>query len=95
MELEFPASSESRCLRKQTTSSERGRGWGWGISDQPQGRRPEYLGHRADERKPLFGKRRAPSDKRSILLTARGVRYWSKERSDVAKNRAMGGQRGY
>ena len=27
---------------------------GWGIPDQPQGRRPEDLGHRADERKPSF-----------------------------------------
>ena len=39
-------------------------------------------------------KRRALSNKRSILLTARGVRFWSKERSDVARNRVMGGQRG-
>ena len=47
MELEFPALSESRCLRKQTTSSERR--WGWGIPDQPHGQRPKDLGHRADE----------------------------------------------
>ena len=39
-------------------------------------------------------KRRAPIDKRSVLLTAGGVRFWSKERSDIARNRAMGGQRG-
>ena len=39
-------------------------------------------------------KRRALSDKRSVLLTAGGVRFWSKERSDVARNQAMGGQRG-
>ena len=37
-----------------------------------------------------ISKQRAPSDKRSILLTAGGV----KARSDVARNRAMGGQRG-
>ena len=40
-------------------------------------------------------KRRAPSDKRSVLLTAGGVRFFSKERSDVARNRAMGVQGGY
>ena len=28
-------------------------------------------------------------------MAAGGVRFWSKERSDVARNRAMGGQRGY
>ena len=41
-----------------------------------------------------LSKRRALSDKRSVLLTAGGVRFWSKERSNVARNRAMGGQRG-
>ena len=40
-------------------------------------------------------KRRALSDKRSVLLTAGGVRFWSKEQSDVARNRAMDGQEGY
>ena len=40
-------------------------------------------------------KRRALSDKRSVLLTARGVRFLSKERSDVVRNRAMGVQGGY
>ena len=39
-------------------------------------------------------KRRALSDKRNDLLTVGGVRFWSKERSDVARNQAMGGQRG-
>ena len=34
------------------------------------------------------------SSKRSVLLTAGGVRFWSKERNDVARNQAMDGQRG-
>ena len=39
-------------------------------------------------------KQRALCDKQSVLLTVGGVRFWSKERSDVVRNRAMGGQRG-
>ena len=44
---------------------------------------------------PKQEKQRALSDKRSFLLTAGGVRFRNNEQSDVARNRAMGGQRGY
>ena len=75
-----------------------------GIPAPPQGRRPEDIGQRADERKPLFAqanyelqarseavvcasKLRAKSELRMVG----GVRFQSKERSDVARKRAMAG----
>ena len=75
-----------------------------GIPAPPQGRRPKDIGQCTDERKPLFaqanyelrakseavvctGKLRAKSDLRMVG----GLRFWSKERSDVAKKRALAG----
>ena len=66
--------------------------------------RPEDIGQRADERKPSFAqanyelraiseaivctsKRQAKSDLRMVG----GVRFWSKEQSDIARKRAMAG----
>ena len=73
-----------------------------GIPAPLQGRRPKDIGQCADERKPLFvqanyelrakseaivctSKQRAKSDLRMVG----GVRFQSKERSNVARKRAM------
>ena len=77
---------------------------GMGIPAPPQGRRSEDIGQHADERKPLFAlandelravseavvcvsKQQAKSDLRMVG----GVRFQSKEGSDVARKRVMAG----
>ena len=77
---------------------------GMGIPAPPHGRRPEDIGQHTDERKSLLAqandelraiseavacasKRRAKSDLRMVG----GVRFRSKERSDVARKRVMAG----
>ena len=92
----IPAPSEVSMFALANTSSyERG---GDGDSSSTAGRRPEDIVQRADERKPLFAqanyellvkseavvwasKQRAKSDLRMVG----GVRFRSKERSDVAR----------
>ena len=78
------------------------RGWGFQLH-----RRAEDIGQCADERKPLFAlannelraiseaivyirKQQAKSDLRMV----EGVRFRSKERSNVVRNRAMAGPHG-
>ena len=65
-------------------------------TEGPKARSPKAAEQMSESRRFLRKqeKRRALSDKRSDLLTVGGVRFWSKERSDVARNQAMGGQRG-
>ena len=75
-----------------------------GIPTPPQGRRPEDIGQRADERKSLFAQAnyelRAKSEAvvcgskqraKSDLRMVGGVRFRSKKRSDVARKRAIAG----
>ena len=70
---------------------------GMGFPAPPERHRPEDTEQMSESCRFLRKqeKRRAKSDKRSVLLTAGGVRFFSKERSDVARNRAMGVQGGY
>ena len=81
----------------QTSISVDWRAWGFQLHRRAKGPRTLATEQMSESRRFLRKqeKRRALSDKRSILLTAGGVRFWSKKRSDVARNRAMGGQRGY
>ena len=48
-----PSDAIDVCVSKQQTSISVYRR-GWGFPAPPQGRRHEYIGHRADERKPSF-----------------------------------------
>ena len=74
------------------------------IPAPPQGRRPEDIGQHADEQKPLFAQAnyelRAKSEAvvcasklrtKSDLRMVGGVRFQSKEQSDVVRKRAMAG----
>ena len=69
---------------------------GDGIPAPPQGRRPEDLGHQADEQKLFFAFANDELGAISEAFCSRWeeARFWSKGRSDVARNGAMGGQRG-
>ena len=92
----IPAPSEviDVCFGKHQSTSEEG----MGIPAPPQGRRPEDIGQRADERKPLFAQAnydlRAKSEAvvcasklraKSDLRMVRRVRFRSNEHSDVAR----------